>query len=37
MAVGRTIDFIGNSGLRFIKKPTDPSTAPPIFRVALVE
>ena len=37
MVIGDTVDFIGNSGLRFIKKPTDPSTAPPIFRVALVE
>jgi len=37
MVVGDTVTFIGNSGLRFIKKPTDPTTAPPIFRVALVE
>lgn len=37
MVIGDTVEFIGNSGLRFLKKPTDPSTAPPIFRVALTE
>ncbi|MDA0204239.1 MAG: pilus assembly protein TadG-related protein [Acidobacteria bacterium] len=37
MMIGDTIDFIGNSDNRFIRQPTDPTTAPPIFRVALVE
>lgn len=37
MVVGDTLDFVGSSVNRFIRQPTDPATAPPIFRVALIE
>ena len=37
MVIGDTLDFVGNSVNRFIRQPTDPATAPPIFRVALIE
>lgn len=37
MVIGDTLDFVGSSLNRFIRQPTDPATAPPIFRVALIE
>jgi hypothetical protein len=37
MVVGDTVTFTGNSGSRFMQRPTDPNTAPPLYRVALVE
>ncbi len=37
MVIADTLDFVGGSGNRFIRQPTDPATAPPIFRVALIE